>query len=148
MNSKKRSEMNLDEQLCFALYRASQAVIASYRRHLAEIGLTYTQFLVLLVLWEFEKVSVGQLSKRLGLDSGTLTPLLKRLEQRGLVTRRRDEDDERIVKIGLSDEGRELQGPVDEARKKVGADTGMTRKEVERLREELHQLSNRIENPK
>lgn len=99
-------ELSLDEQLCFALYRASQAIVASYREHLAEVGLTYTQYLVMLVLWESGTSSVGQMSTRLGLDSGTLTPLLKRLEQRGLVTRERAAKDERVVQIGLTRSGR------------------------------------------
>ncbi|MDC1287627.1 MarR family transcriptional regulator [Gammaproteobacteria bacterium] len=148
MNSKTRSGMDLDDQLCFALYRATQAVTASYRNHLAGVGLTYTQFLVLLVLWELEDVSVGQISNRLGLDSGTLTPLLKRLEQRELITRKREREDERVVRICLTETGRNLRDPVNNARKKVGADTGMTPKEVDRLREELHRLSNQIENLK
>ncbi len=145
MKKNSRNGFGLDEQLCFALYRASQAVTASYREHLVEVGLTYTQFLVLLVLWESGDASVGQLSRRLGLDSGTLTPLLKRLEQRGLVSRGRDPEDERVVRVRLTDAGRELRAPVDDARRKVAEDTGLAHKDLERLREELHRLSDRIE---
>ena len=145
MDSKSRDGTNLDEQLCFALYRASQAITASYRDHLAEIGLTYTQFLVLLVLWEADDVSVGQLSNRLGLDSGTLTPLLKRLEQRRFITRSRAPEDERVVRIQLTDAGRKLRAPVNRARLKVAADTGLSSKQVDRLRRELHRLSDQIE---
>ncbi|NCF37771.1 MAG: MarR family transcriptional regulator [Gammaproteobacteria bacterium] len=138
-------ELSLDEQLCFALYRASQAIVASYREHLAEVGLTYTQYLVMLVLWESGTSSVGQMSTRLGLDSGTLTPLLKRLEQRGLVTRERAAKDERVVQIGLTRSGRATYEPVLAARRKVAADTGLTSSELARLRGELHRLSDHME---
>ncbi|MBB2989083.1 DNA-binding MarR family transcriptional regulator [Mycolicibacterium iranicum] len=99
----------LDEQLCFALYSASRAVTAAYRPLLEELGLTYPQYLVLLVLWEDEPCSVGHLGDRLHLDSGTLSPLLKRLESAGLVRRRRSEDDERRVDITLTPQGRALE---------------------------------------
>ena len=145
MNYKKHNEIRLDEQLCFALYRASQAVTASYRKHLADIGLTYTQFLVLLVLWESGDTNVGQLSRRLGLDSGTLTPLLKRLEQREFITRNRSPEDERVVIIGLTESGLRLREPVNNARMKVASDTGLTLVEIKRLRSDLHRLSDRIE---
>src|SRR5438046_928275 len=81
--------LHLDQQLCFALYRASRAVIRAYAPLLEPLGLTYPQYLALLVLWEQDGIAVKDLGERLALDSGTLTPLLKRLEQRGLVTRQR-----------------------------------------------------------
>ncbi|MDG4667197.1 MarR family transcriptional regulator [Mycobacterium sp. 236(2023)] len=99
----------LDEQLCFALYSASRAVTAAYRPLLDEVGLTYPQYLVLLVLWEDEPCTVGHLGERLHLDSGTLSPLLKRLESAGLVQRRRSATDERRVDITLTPEGRALE---------------------------------------
>ena len=145
MASRKKNNMQLDQQLCFALYRASQAVTASYRVHLAEVGLTYTQFLVLLVLWESGETTVGKLSAQLGLDSGTLTPLLKRLEQRGLVSRRRSSDDERVVCIDLTEDGRALRAPVDRARMKVASDTGLDMDEVVQLRSELQRLWEHME---
>lgn len=103
----------LDEQLCFQLYTASRLVIRAYRPVLAELGLTYSQYLVLLVLWEADDrgedpLSVKALGDRLLLDSGTLTPLLKRLQTQGLVTRTRDPADERSVRIDLTPEGRSL----------------------------------------
>ena len=145
MKSGNNNGMHLDQQLCFALYRASQAVTASYRQHLADVGLTYTQFLVMLVLWESGETSVGALSAKLGLDSGTLTPLLKRLEQRGLVSRRRTPEDERVVRVDLTAEGRALRKPVDAARMKVAADTGLSMDEVTRLRGELQRLWEHME---
>ena len=87
--------LHLDQQICFALYNASRAVIRAYGPLLEPLGLTYPQYLVMLVLWEEKTSSVKELGQRLALDSGTLTPLLKRLEQSGLITRRRDASDER-----------------------------------------------------
>ena len=101
----------LDDQLCFALYAASRAVTARYRPMLDELGVTYPQYLVLMLLWEEDGQTVGQLGNRLALDSGTLSPLLKRLTAAGLVTRHRRADDERSVSVRLTEEGRALQGP-------------------------------------
>src|SRR5215207_9874594 len=99
----------LDDQLCFALYAASRAVTARYRPMLEAIGLTYPQYLVMMLLWEEDHQTVGQLGSRLALDSGTLSPLLKRLTSAGLVTRHRRVEDERSVSIALTDEGRSLR---------------------------------------
>jgi DNA-binding MarR family transcriptional regulator len=101
----------LDDQLCFALYAASRAVTARYRPLLDELGVTYPQYLVLMLLWEEDGQTVGQLGSRLALDSGTLSPLLKRLTTAGLVTRHRRADDERSVSVRLTDAGRALQTP-------------------------------------
>jgi DNA-binding MarR family transcriptional regulator len=103
-------QLKLDNQLCFALYDASRAFTRAYAPLLAEIGLTYPQYLVMLVLWEAEDaLSVGALGGRLHLDSGTLTPLLKRLAGQGLVARTRDPGDERRVLISLTPAGDELR---------------------------------------
>ena len=99
----------LDHQLCFALYSASLAMTKVYKPLLEELGLTYPQYLVLLVLWEQDDVQVSRIGERLHLDSGTLTPLLKRLEASQLVRRTRDCDDERRVRITLTEQGRALQ---------------------------------------
>jgi DNA-binding MarR family transcriptional regulator len=118
----------LDDQLCFALYAASRAVTARYRPMLEKIGLTYPQYLVMMLLWETDHQTVGQLGSRLALDSGTLSPLLKRLTTAGLVTRHRRVEDERSVSIALTDKGRALH---DEALRiseqmigAIGFDTG------------------------
>ncbi len=103
-------QLQLDEQVCFALYDVSRAITRLYGPLLAELGLTYPQYLTMLVLWESDgPTSVGDLGARLHLDSGTLTPLLKRLETTGLVDRRRDPVDERRVLVTLTDDGRNLQ---------------------------------------
>ena len=99
----------LDKQLCFALYSASLAMTKVYKPLLAPLGLTYPQYLVMLALWEHDAQTVSGLGERLALDSGTLTPLLKRLEAQGQVRRERDADDERRVIVRLTDAGRKLK---------------------------------------
>jgi DNA-binding MarR family transcriptional regulator len=101
--------LRLDNQLCFALYSASLAMTKLYKPLLDELGLTYPQYLALLVLWEQDGVSVSELGQRLNLDSGTLTPLLKRLEVAGFLSRLRDTEDERRVRVLLTAEGRALK---------------------------------------
>ena len=101
--------LRLDNQLCFALYSASLAMTKLYKPLLYELGLTYPQYLALLVLWEQDGVGVSELGQRLNLDSGTLTPLLKRLEAAGLLSRLRDTEDERRVRVVLTAEGRALK---------------------------------------
>src|SRR3954454_22294868 len=98
----------LDDQLCFALYAASRAVTARYRPMLEAIGLTYPQYLVMMLLWENDNQTVGQIGSRLSLDSGTLSPLLKRLTAAGLVSRHRRVEDERSVSIALTEKARPL----------------------------------------
>ncbi len=108
-NTLPNQSLQLDNQLCFALYSASLAMTKLYKPLLEALGLTYPQYLTLLVLWEKDGVTVSELGEHLGLDSGTLTPLLKRLETAGLVLRLRDTADERRVLIRLSASGRRLK---------------------------------------
>lgn len=103
------TRLRLDNQLCFALYSSSLAMTRIYTRLLAPLGLTYPQYLVLLVLWEHDGRGVGELGERLFLDSGTLTPLLKRMESTGLLRRARAVDDERRVNVHLTDAGSALR---------------------------------------
>lgn len=103
------SLLHLDSQLCFALHSASHAFARAYKPHLEKLGLTYPQYLVMLVLWEADGVTVNQIGERLFLESSTLTPLLKRLEAAGHISRRRDADDERQVRIALTPQGRTLK---------------------------------------
>ncbi len=103
------ARLRLDNQVCFAVYAASRAMTLAYRPLLERLGLTYPQYLVMLVLWEKDGITVGDLGGRLYLDSGTLTPLLKRLEQAGLVSRARRRGDQRQVEIGLTRAGRALK---------------------------------------
>ena len=108
-NSPSPAALRLDNQVCFALYSASLAMTKLYKPLLDEIGLTYPQYLVMLVLWEQDGLTVSALGERLYLDSGTLTPLLKRLEGAGLLGRLRDVQDERRVRITLTPAGRALR---------------------------------------
>lgn len=101
--------LKLDNQLCFALYAASLAMGKVYKPYLDSVGLTYPQYLVMLVLWESDRQSVSEIGERLFLDSGTLTPLLKRLETANYVTRKRDAHDERRVLVSLTTEGKNLK---------------------------------------
>lgn len=102
-------QLRLDQQICFPLYAASNIVTRLYRPLLAELGLTYAQYLVMLCLWQESPQTVSQLGQALHLDTGTLTPLLKRLEQRDLIVRRRAEDDERRVRVAPSENGLALK---------------------------------------
>ena len=101
--------LKLDKQLCFPLYAASNLLVKVYRPLLEPLGLTYSQYLVMLVLWERDSVSVGDLGHCLYLDSGTLTPLLKRMENSGFINRRRDSNDERRVLVSLTTKGSEIK---------------------------------------
>ena len=100
--------MKLDSQLCFPLYAASRKVVNLYTPHLKPLGITYTQYIMFLVLWEKDNITVGELCRRLMLDTGTVTPMLKNTEKQGLIKRTRSEEDERVVVITLTDEGRAL----------------------------------------
>ncbi|MFF8846714.1 MarR family winged helix-turn-helix transcriptional regulator [Streptomyces sp. NPDC015127] len=131
----------LDDQLCFALYAAQRAVTAAYRPLLAELGLTYPQYLAMLVLWERGEVPVKELGAALRLDYGTVSPLLKRLESAGLVRRERSAADERSVLLVLTDEGRELRERAERVPEQLMLSTGLKAPEIARLRAELHRLA-------
>jgi DNA-binding MarR family transcriptional regulator len=143
--------LRLEQQLCFALYHASRALIRAYAPLLSPLGLTYPQYLVMLVLWEEKVASVKELGARLALDSGTLTPLLKRLEQSGFVSRRRDVADERIVRIELTPEGRKLRSKARDVPAALACRAGFDvsgereRARLDRLRRELMALAERID---
>lgn len=107
--SQQYEQLLLKNQLCFPLYACSRKITGSYAPFLKPLGLTYTQYVVMMVLWEHESVNVGQLGSILHLDAGTLTPLLKRLEKAGYVTRERSREDERITIIGITPEGERLK---------------------------------------
>lgn len=131
----------LDQQLCFALYRATNAITHTYRAPLAALGLTYPQYLVLLVLWEDGEQTVGGLAQRLALDASTLTPLLRRMEHAGLVQRQRDPGNQRSVRVSLTDQGRRLEAPAAAIQKNVACATRLDGPEFEQLRQRLHRLA-------
>ena len=111
--------MKLDNQLCFPLYAASRNVISLYTPWLKPLGLTYTQYIVFLVLWEKDGITVGEICSRLMLDNGTLSPLLKKMQQAGYIDKTRSQEDDRIVLITLTEEGRALQEKAKEIPGKV-----------------------------
>ncbi|GAA1427086.1 MarR family transcriptional regulator [Microlunatus lacustris] len=137
--------ISLDEQLCLALYTASRAMTARYRIALTSLGLTYPQYLVMLLLWEEGSCSVGTIGKRLSLDSSTLSPLLKRLQALDLVTRTRATTDERLMIIGLTEQGAALEAQNAEVGVEMRRATGLTPEEYRELTEQLKTLTARLD---
>lgn len=136
------NELALDRQVCFALYAASRAVTQLYRPLLDPLGLTYPQYLALLVLWERGPVTVSELGAALDLDSGTLSPLLKRLEAAGLVSRHRRADDERSVEVRLTDDGERLREKAATVPRTIAKATGLRAGDLAELRRTLTELTN------
>lgn len=130
----------LDKQICFPLYAAANLLTRRYRPLLEPLGLTYPQYLVMMVLWETEPVQMADLGARLFLDSGTLTPLLKRMETAGFITRVRDKSDERRMVIALTAAGRRLKKKAAAVPQALIAQSQVPACEAEALRETLHQL--------
>lgn len=137
--------LKLENQLCFTVYAVSREMMRVYRPHLEALGITYTQYVALLALWERDDVTVKQLGARLYLDSGTLTPLLKKLEGLGLLERIRDPMDERNVRIRLTAKGRELKEQAFVIPDKVFCLTGMEPEEAVGLRMKLAELLRQIQ---
>jgi len=129
--------LNVDLQLCFALYSASLSMTKTYKPLLAKLKLTYPQYLVLLVLWEKDGVTVNSIGERLFSDSGTLTPLLKRLEKLGLIQRQRAIEDERKVIITLTEQGMLLQAQAADVHTQIACSTGCTLTELKELNSQL-----------
>lgn len=140
----KHDNLMLDHQLCFALYTATHAITRAYRHGLEKAGLTYTQYLVMLVLWEKDCISVSNIANRLELDSATLTPMLKRLEIAGFLKRIRNKADERIVDVQLTDAGNALQQDIALVQQNVECTTQLCNDEFVKLRESLKRLSETI----
>jgi DNA-binding MarR family transcriptional regulator len=136
--------LQLDRQLCFALYASSLAMTKLYKPLLAPLGLTYPQYLVMLALWQDGISSVGALGERLGLDSGTLTPLLKRLAQAGLIARMRDAADERRVLIALTPAGEALRQRARDIPVTLACATACDLAELQALTDRLHQLRRQL----
>ncbi|MFI9273145.1 MarR family winged helix-turn-helix transcriptional regulator [Kitasatospora sp. NPDC052896] len=131
----------LDDQLCFALYAASRAVVTRYRPLLEELGLTYPQYLVMLVLWEHGEASIKDIGSALRLDYGTLTPLIKRLERSGLLERRRLPEDERTVRVTLTTDGTALKGRAQAVPAAIGNAMGLDPVDFDQAMRLLRQLT-------
>ncbi|KST57761.1 MarR family transcriptional regulator [Methylobacterium sp. GXS13] len=134
----------LDNQLCYALYAAAHRMTKSYRPLLERLGLTYPQYLVLLVLWEQDGVTVSEIGRRLRLDSGTLTPVLKRLESAGFLVRTRRQSDEREVEIALTPQGAALRAEAVTVRESVMCQLELSEPEIRALRKDLGTLIERL----
>ncbi|WP_136636255.1 MarR family winged helix-turn-helix transcriptional regulator [Pseudooceanicola onchidii] len=137
--------LGTQDLICFALYSANNAMNRLYRPLLAQLGLTYPQYLVLVSLWDRDGKTVGQLGAELGLESNTLTPLLKRMAEAGLVTRTRADADERVVVIALTDKANGLKAEVADLAACVFEATGLTLKDARRLRDQVFALRDAIE---
>jgi DNA-binding MarR family transcriptional regulator len=138
------ASLRLDDQLCFGLYSASRAVTSLYRVVLDDLDLTYPQYLVMLALWEKDHRLVKELGAELNLDSGTLSPLLKRLQTAGLVVRNRQSDDERSVRVSLSEAGQALREKARGIPDVIGAAMSLDEAGVTRMRAELDRLTESV----
>ena len=133
--------LRLEHQLCVALHNATRALTGCYRPLLDEIGLTYSQYVVMLVLWEHDTMMLRELGTMLHLDSATLSPMLKRLERSGLVSRERSADDERMLHVTITDAGRRLRKPASAAQQAVERATGLDRNTLAELRDQLNGIA-------
>lgn len=143
--SDKYDVLKLDHQLCFPLYACAKEIVRRYKPFLDEVDLTYTQYIVMMVLWEEKEVNVKELGKRLYLDSGTLTPLLKRLEQKGLLSRTRAEWDERVLMVQITKAGEKLKEKAVTIPAKMAGCVQLDLEDAKVLSRILHQLLNGLE---
>jgi DNA-binding MarR family transcriptional regulator len=137
--------LTLDNQLCFSVYSTAHAFTRLYRTLLDPLGLTYTQYIALLALFAEDGVSIKELGARLSLDSGTLTPVLRRLEKAGHVDRARDADDERIVRVTLTRSARAMRPELERVNATIAAATGLGPDELAHLQQQLRTLQNGLE---
>lgn len=138
--SDKYEALKLNNQICFPLYACSKEIVKRYKPFLDEIDLTYTQYITMMVLWEEDTINVKELGKKIFLDSGTLTPLLKRLEQKKLIERKRDSRDERNLIVSLTKEGEALKDKAVEIPKKMAGCVKLDQKDAAELYRILHEI--------
>ena len=137
--------MKLSNQLCFPLYAASRNIVSLYTPYLKPLGLTYTQYIVMLVLWEKDEITVGEICEKLMLDNGTLSPLLKKMQEEGYIEKRRSKEDDRVVLVSLSKEGRALQDKAKDVPAKVASCIDLPPEKAQMLYTLLYEL---LENQK
>ncbi|MGC5747000.1 MarR family winged helix-turn-helix transcriptional regulator [Chryseobacterium sp. NFX27] len=137
--------LQLENQICFPLYVIAKEITGLYRPFLDEIDITYPQYLVMMVLWENDGLAVNHIGEKLFLDSGTLTPLLKRLETKGIISRKRKKEDERVVEVFLTESGRQLQQKACEIPKKIQNKIGVETEDLLHLKETILKILNKIE---
>ena len=140
--------MKLSNQLCFPLYAAARTIVSYYTPYLKPLGLTYTQYLVFLVLWEKDGLTVGEICDRLMLDTGTVTPMLKKMETSGYIERHRSGNDDRVVLITLTDKGRALQEKVKDVHDKVACCIDYPPEKAEALYGLLYELPPKVQRNK
>ena len=144
-DNEKYEALRLDNQLCFPLYACAKEIVRRYKPFLDDIDLTYTQYIAMMVLWEEKEINVKDLGGRLYLDSGTLTPVLKRLEQKGLISRQRDDKDERMLIVSITQEGEALKEKAVEIPYKMAGCVKLDARDAKELYEILHKLLNIFE---
>lgn len=144
MADKNYDDLRLDNQLCFPLYALSKEVIKQYRPYLDKINLTYTQYIAMMVIWEKEKINVKELGKKLYLDSGTLTPVLKSLEAKGFVTRYRSQEDERLLMVEITAEGIALKDKALEIPRKMFSKIDISFNDAVFMHKQLYTLLNQL----
>ena len=132
--------LKLTNQLCFPLYAASRSVVNLYTPYLKPLGLTYTQYIVLLVLWEKDGITVGEICDKLMLDNGTLSPLLKKMQQTGYIERKRSQKDDRVVLVTLTEEGKAVQEKAKEIPKEVSSCIDLPSEKAQTLYDLLYEL--------
>ena len=136
--------LKLENQLCFPLYAVSKEIVKKYKPYLDELDLTYTQYITMMVMWEHKEMNVKELGEYLYLDSGTLTPVLKKLEQKGWVKRARAKDDERVLLVTLTKAGGELREQAVDIPAKVGGCVALSKEEAGQLYQILYKILNKI----
>ncbi len=135
-----KEQLKLENQLCFPLYAAARKITSLYTPYLRPLGITYTQYIVFLVLWEHDDQTVSSLSRTLHLDSGTLTPLLKKMEAEGFVKRTRSAEDERVVRITLTEKGKKMEDAVADIPYKIGTCLNLSSREASALYSALYSI--------
>jgi len=138
--------LKLENQICFPLYVIAKEITGLYRPFLDELDITYPQYLVMMVLWENDGLPVNHIGEKLYLDSGTLTPLLKRLEAKGLILRKRKKEDERVVEVFISDLGKELQQKACEIPSKIYHKVGVSKEDWAELSNSVKKILNKLDN--
>ena len=138
-------QLLLDGQLCFPLYAASRKLVNLYTPYLKPLGITYTQYLVMLALWEFGQATVGDLCRRLYLDNGTITPMLKKMEEEGFITRRRSKQDERVVTVTVTEKGWALRQQVKDVPEQLESHFCLPREEAYQMFLLLRKLLDRMD---
>ena len=133
-------QLKLKNQLCFPLYAAAKEVVRKYKPYLDELDLTYTQYITMMVLWEHKEMNVKEMGSYLFLDSGTLTPVLKKLEQKGYLTRKRDEKDERVLNVAITEQGEQLKEKAVTIPEKIGGCIPLSQEDALMLFEILNKM--------